>query len=103
MEAADITEGPVFRGIDRHGNISDKAMTGRAVRDVIATTAKKAGKGDEGWSGHSLRRGYATAAHRGGATPIEIADSGGWERGSSTLLGYIDAAKANDSAPKIGL
>ena len=102
LEAADITEGPIFRAIDRHGNASDRAMSARAVRNVIATTAERAELAGD-WSGHSLRRGFATSAARNGATSVEIADAGGWKRGSATLLGYIDESEGAETAPRIGL
>ncbi|WP_431913676.1 tyrosine-type recombinase/integrase [Micromonospora carbonacea] len=42
------------------------------------------------WSGHSLRRGFATETYRAGADSLRIARAGGWKDGSTTLYGYID-------------
>ncbi|MFF3437580.1 tyrosine-type recombinase/integrase [Streptosporangium sp. NPDC002721] len=54
----------------------------------IATAASLEGR----WRGHSLRRGFATAARRAGAHLERIGRHGGWADGSTALLGYIEEA-----------
>lgn len=62
-----ITEGPVFRGVDRHGNISNRALDSGSVARIVKRAAKRAGLDPAAYSGHSLRAGFATQAARAGA------------------------------------
>ena len=48
--------GPVFREVDRWGRLESKALSGRAVAEVVKRTASAAGL----YAGHSLRAGFAT-------------------------------------------
>jgi site-specific recombinase XerD len=92
--------GPLFLRVDQHGNIGagvagssarDGRLTGQAVAIVVNRTALAAGlDATTAWSGHSLRRGFATETYRTGAAPLRIARRGGWKDGSKTLLGYIE-------------
>jgi integrase len=63
---AGIQKGPVFRKIDRHNNIGDHAITGRAVALLIKKACLAAGLPPELYSGHSLRAGFTTQAARAG-------------------------------------
>ncbi|MEV5210892.1 site-specific integrase [Micromonospora sp. NPDC053740] len=103
------TSGPVFRRIDRHGNLgrvphgrgeASGRITGQAVAIIVRRTALRAGlDAASAFSGHSLRRGFATETHRRGKNPLRIARHGGWKDGSATLAGYIeDADQWEDNA-----
>ncbi|MGC4768868.1 site-specific integrase [Micromonospora sp. DT44] len=93
------TTGPLLVRIDRHGRLglvptgrgsADGRLTGQAVALIVARTAAAAGLDPHAaWSGHSLRRGFATEAYRTGADLLRIARAGGWKDGSTTLHGYI--------------
>ncbi|MEV1287696.1 site-specific integrase [Micromonospora sp. NPDC049679] len=100
--------GAVFRRIDRYGNLgraphgrgeADGRLTGQAVGIIIRRTALRAGlDAASAFTGHSLRRGFATETYRAGADPLRIARHAGWKDGSPTLAGYIedvDRWKAN--------
>ncbi|WP_022834960.1 site-specific integrase [Salisaeta longa] len=63
---ASISEGPLFRGIDRHGNIRERALSGRSVALILKKAVKRAGLNPEAYSGHSLRAGFTTQAAREG-------------------------------------
>jgi integrase len=69
----------------------DGRMSGQAVADVIRQTALAAGLGGR-WSGHSLRRGFATSAHNAEIGRRYIERQGGWMAGSKAVSGYIDDA-----------
>ncbi|MEL6614593.1 MAG: site-specific integrase [Bacteroidota bacterium] len=58
--------GPVFRKVDRWGRLGAKAITGRAVANVVKHYAAAAGLNPALYSGHSLRAGFATTAARAG-------------------------------------
>jgi integrase len=71
LNRAGIDEGPLFRSIDRHGNIGDGALTGRSVARIVKRSAKRAGMDPSQYSGHSLRAGFTTQAARAG-TPERV-------------------------------
>lgn len=66
LHASGITEGPVFRPIDRHGNLGQSAITGRSVARIVKKACRYAGLPAELYSGHSLRAGFTTQAARAG-------------------------------------
>jgi len=66
LDAAAITAGPVFRTVDRHGNVSEARLGDRAVALVIKRAAAAAGLDPGGFAGHSLRAGLATQAAMNG-------------------------------------
>ena len=107
--------GPLFLRIDRHDVIGrastgrgepDGRLTGQAVALVVRRAALAAGLDPSAaWSGHSLRRGFATETYRHGANALRIARHGGWKDGSATLLGYVEEVDKWKSNPlsKVGL
>lgn len=60
LDAAGITEGPIFRPIDRHGNISEDPLSGYAVSKIIKRNQYIMGKDSSKYGGHSLRAGFVT-------------------------------------------
>jgi integrase len=66
LSAAAIVEGPVFRAVDRHGNVSASGMCGRSVARVVQRSIGKTGKDARQFGGHSLRSGLATSAAMAG-------------------------------------
>lgn len=65
-------DGPLFRQVDRHGNIGGR-LSGRAVAEIVKRRAASAGLDPDQFSGHSLRAGFATSAAAGGARELDIA------------------------------
>jgi len=107
--------GPVFVRIDRHDTLGrtphgrgapDGRLTGQAVALIVRRAAIRAAlEPAAAWSGHSLRRGFATETYRAGADPLRIARHGGWKDGSATLLGYVEEVDKWSANPlvKVGL
>lgn len=63
LRAAGLTDGVVFRGIDRHGNIFDKPLSHTTANRIIKQWANRAGIDDaHRYSGHSLRASFITVA-----------------------------------------
>ena len=60
-------EGPLFRSVDRHGNISGRPMASDSVSRIVKKRAQAAKLDPQRYSGHSLRAGFVTAASEGGA------------------------------------
>lgn len=109
------TGGPLFVRIDRHGRLAPPmTRQGRAIGDPSGRlTAQAAGQtvarladdaGLEGqWSGHSLRRGFATAARLAGHDMLRIGRGGGWADGSKALAGYMDDVDRVTGSPLVGI
>src|SRR6185295_17201361 len=66
LDAAGIAEGPIFRPINRWGQLGPRALSGHAVAAIVKQLAAHAGYDPAAFSGHSLRAGLATAAAAAG-------------------------------------
>jgi site-specific recombinase XerD len=60
--------GPAFRSIDRHGNVSVRRLSDRAVTEIVRAAAANAGLDPGRYTGRSLRLGFIDAAARAGAS-----------------------------------
>ncbi len=67
-------EGPLFRAVDRHGNVKGRPMASDSISRVVKKRARTAGFDPSRYSGHSLRAGLVTAASEGGAHDKAIMD-----------------------------
>jgi integrase len=72
LSAARIDSGPVFRPVDRHGRVSVEQLSGEAVSLILRHRMAAAGFDPAGYSGHSLRAGFATSATRAGVSTFKI-------------------------------
>ena len=97
-------EGPIFRPIDRHGNIRAGALSDRSVCEVVKKRAHAAGLNRDRYSGHSLRAGLATAASAAGVSQKSIMDQGDW-KSVQTVMRYVREGTLfeNNAAASIGL
>lgn len=66
------SDAPLFRGVDRHGNVKARPMAADSISRVVKKRAQKAGLDPSRYSGHSLRAGFVTAASEGGAHDKDI-------------------------------
>jgi hypothetical protein len=100
IQAAGITEGRVFRSVDRHGRVG-KGLSGRTIADIVKTCAARAGlEGD--FSGHSLRAGFVTAAAESGVRAEAIAEHTR-HRSTDMVRAYTRRADLFRSHPGEGL
>ncbi len=67
IEAAKITTGALFRGINKHGKIENTRMSHDVVYEVIKRCILKLGYEYNEYSSHCLRVGFVTQALRSGA------------------------------------
>ena len=104
LDTAGITEGPIFRSINRHGQISDKRLSDRAVANVVQEAARVAGHDPGLFGGHSLRSGFATSAARAGVPEAQIQNQTG-HRSLPVLRSYIRRGNlfVDNAAGKVGL
>lgn len=91
LDAAAIQSGPVFRAVDRWGNVRKERLGGQAVATVVKAAAARAGLDRRAFSGHSLRAGFVTAGILAGEDPVAIAEQTG-HRSLQTLQGYVRSA-----------
>lgn len=93
LEAAAITEGPVFRPIGKGGRrIVPTRLSSHAVATIIKRHAAAAGFDGAIYSGHSMRAGLVTTALEHGAHPIDVARITR-HRDLETLRGYDRRAR----------
>jgi site-specific recombinase XerD len=62
LAASGITEGPIFREINRHGRIGDVALSDRSVARIVKKVLGAAGLDARIYSGHSMRAGFVTSS-----------------------------------------
>lgn len=104
MTAAAIQAGPVFRSVDRHGRVGQRAMNAGSVARLIKRAAGAAGLDPAVYAGHSLRAGFATQAFLNGAAEVSIMRQTR-HKSLDTLRKYIrDRSLFRDNpAAKLGL
>ncbi len=88
IATARIIEGPLFRSINRHGQIG-ASLTGRAVADVVKKRAALAGFDPADFGGHSIRQGFVTEAGRRGIHPMAAKSLSG-HKSDRIFNGYYD-------------
>jgi len=72
LKMSGISDGAVFRPVDRHGRVHENPLSGEGVALVIRERAAAAGFDSAPYSGHSLRAGLATSAAQAGVPNWKI-------------------------------
>ncbi|WP_332713824.1 site-specific integrase [Pelagibacterium mangrovi] len=72
LAISEIKSGPVFRPVTRHGQITQAPLSGDAVSVLLRERLAAVGIDSEGYSGHSLRAGFATSAAQAGISTLKI-------------------------------
>lgn len=72
VASAGITSGPLFRPVNRHGRPNASRLSGEAVALIVKERISAAGISADGYSGHSLRAGFATSAALAGVASWNI-------------------------------
>ncbi len=93
QEHSGFTQGFVFRSL-RHGRCDpQKGLAPKTVSDILKHRAiESQWPNSIDYSGHSLRRGFATAASQRGASLGAIMRQGRWHH-EATVHGYIEEGK----------
>jgi integrase len=68
LERADITQGPIFRAIDRWEGLEQRALTPQAVNLIVKRRCVAAGLDPSLFSAHGLRSGFLTQAAQAGVS-----------------------------------
>jgi len=113
LDKRGLSDGALFRSIDRHGRIAGEAkaagkvtarLSGKSVSTIVHRRAVLAGLPNlAGYTGHSLRSGAATSAYLAGKPVSEIATQGRWCEHSPVVLGYIRAVDKWQNNPMRGI
>ena len=96
-----ISDGPVFRKVNRGGAVERGRLSTDAVRQVLLKRARVAGVNgtwDEPVSPHGLRAGFVTTAYRTGVPDEEIMGHTR-HRSLATMRGYVHRAKLGGASP----
>lgn len=103
IAAAGISEGAVFRGVDRHGRLGRRLSTD-AIAEIVQRRAAVAGLEASIFSGHSMRAGFATAAAMAGIEERLIMKQTR-HRSATTVRRYIRDGElfARNLAQEVGL
>lgn len=89
---AGLTEGPIFRAVDRWGNVSATGLHINSLVPLLRTLFEAAGiPFTEQYSGHSLRRGFATWATSNGWDLKTLMEYVGW-RDVQSAMRYVESA-----------
>ena len=104
IEAARLSDGPLFRPVDRHGKLRSGRLHPDAMGAIVKRALGRAGFEVERFGGHSLRAGFATQAAKNGATAFDIMRQTG-HRSVQTVSRYVREAQIFRDAPggKLGL
>jgi integrase len=98
LAALGLTDGPLFRFIDRHGNVrpahrraaSDR-LSPQSVALIVQRRARAVGLDPTQFAGHSLRAGFVTSAARAGKAIPKIMEQTG-HRSANTVMAYVREA-----------
>jgi integrase len=104
LEQAGISAGPLFRSINRHGQMHPGRLSAGDVARVVKKLAERVGLDSAKFAGHSLRAGHATSAAIAGASERSIMNQTG-HRSVQMVRRYIRDGSLfrENSAGKLGL
>jgi len=104
IERTGISTGPLFRSINRHGQVQPNRLSGIDVARIIKKLAVRTGMDSAKYAGHSLRSGHATSAAVAGASERSIMNQTG-HRSVQMVRRYIRDGYLfrENSAGKLGL
>lgn len=91
ISVAGIVRGPVFRKLDRWGNLSDEGINPNSLIPMLRRILEQAGIAADTYSSHSMRRGFANWAAANGWDIKSLMSYVGWKDMKSALR-YVDAS-----------
>jgi site-specific recombinase XerD len=102
LRRAELTEGALFRPINRHGHILPQRLSAQAVAMIVQRYAEAIGLDAGQFGGHSLRAGLATAAARAGKSERAIMRQTG-HKSAAMVRRYIREAGLFEDNAAAGL
>jgi len=104
LDRGQITEGLIFRNVNRHGRVGS-ALTAHSVARTVKRAAAAAGLDPKSFAGHSLRSGLVTSAVRAGKNDRVIMKQTR-HKSIAVMRGYVRDAESlfeENAASGIGL
>lgn len=104
LDVSGITEGALFRAVNRHGQVQPGQLGDKPVATVVKRSLTAAGFDPKNFAGHSLRSGFATMAALAGSSERDIQKQTG-HKNLLVLRRYIHDGQLfqNNAARKLGL
>lgn len=93
VNVAGIARGPVFRKLDRWGNLSEKGFKSTSLIPLLRRILEDADIPARAYSSHSMRRGFASWASANGWDIKGLMSYVGWKDMKSALR-YVDASNS---------
>lgn len=103
LDAAMISSGPVFRGVDQKGRVSPSGLHRDSIGYIIKRAAARAGMNVAGIAGHSLRSGGITTAATNGVPEYIIRRQSCHSPASRSFHRYIRLAERFSKNASSGL
>lgn len=101
LKEGGIALGPVFRTIDRWGNMKVQPLTGQSVNQILKARLAEIGEDPEEFSFHGIRAGFITTAFKEGIPAPEIMQQT-LHRSMQTLTGYFQShEQVNSKAARL--
>jgi integrase len=95
VSLAGLTEGPVFRKIDRWGHVAEDSLHANSLIPLLRSQFAQAGvESPEEYSSHSMRRGFAGWARASGWDIKELMEYVGWKDVKSAMR-YLDTSDSS--------
>ncbi|MBX9627630.1 MAG: tyrosine-type recombinase/integrase [Gemmataceae bacterium] len=104
LDRSGTDAGPLFRAVNKHGQVSAARLSDRAVAEVVKRTLLAAGLSPQRYAGHSLRAGLITQAAMEGVPERTIQGQSG-HRSLEVLRRFIRDGNLfrENAATKVGL
>lgn len=89
LACSGLRDGSLLRNVDRWGRLGD-GLHSYSVPRILRRAFHRSGLEDKGYSGHSLRRGFATWASANQWSAKALMDYVGW-RDVQSAMRYVEA------------
>ena len=89
LACSGLEDGPLLRNVDRWGRLGE-GLHSYSVSRILRRALQRSGLDEEGYSGHSLRRGFATWANANQWSAKALMDYVGW-RDVQSAMRYVEA------------
>ena len=95
ISLAGLTDGPVFRKIDRWGHVAEEGLHANSMIPLLRSLFAESGvAAPEEYSSHSMRRGFASWARASGWDIKDLMEYVGWKDIKSAMR-YLDASDSS--------
>lgn len=101
LDSAGITDGTVFRRINRWGNVERRALTPQAVNLILKRRIAQGGQDPSAFSAHGLHSGYLTESVRRGIPLPDAMQQSQHKSVQQAARHYNDAERQLEQAARL--